>query len=175
MKKSLSYIIAFVLASIFYLLASVTVNAQCPVCAIAIGGGVALSHYLGIDDIATGVWAGGLVVAFGLWMSNLIKRTFFKGQRWAIVAFLWITTVLALKQAHFIGSPTCKIHGHDKLLTGIIAGTIACLLGYFLDILLRKLNKKNPGKVFVPYQRVILPVVLLIIVTILGLRICRII
>ena len=151
-----------------------SVWAVCPICTVAIGGGVLLSHYLGIDDLIIGIWAGGLVISFGLWTSSYIKKTFIKGQAWILTGLLWIITVLGLKQAGFIGHPTCKIHGHDKLLTGMIGGSLAFLLAYSLDWGLRKLNRKSPGKAFFPYQRVIIPVLLLILATFIGAQICQI-
>ncbi len=149
-------------------------QAQCPVCLVTIGGSVLLSRYLGIDDLIIGVWAGGLILSLGLWSATLIKKTFIKGQNWLLTVILWVTTVWGLKKAGFIGNPTCKIHNHDKLLTGIVAGTVAFFLAYLLDLFLRKLNKKNPGKALFPYQRVILPVVLLIITSLIGMQICQI-
>jgi hypothetical protein len=163
----------FFFATGFPLLAT-PVQAQCPVCIVTIGGSVLLSRYLGIDDLIIGIWAGGLVISLGLWTSTFIKKTFIKKQNWILTVILWITTVLGLKQAGFIGNPTCKIHGHDKLLTGIIAGTFAFCLAYGSDFLLRKFNKKNPGKAFFPYQRVFLPVILLVIATLIGKKICQI-
>jgi len=162
------------LSLLAFLISASPVNAQCPVCIVTIGGSVLLSRYLGIDDLIVGIWSGGLILSLGLWTSTFIKRTFIKGQKWILTALLWITTVLGLKQAGFIGNPTCKIHGHDKLLTGIIAGTIVFLLAYATDFVLRKLNKNNPGKAFFPYQRVVIPVLLLIIATLIGARICNI-
>lgn len=149
-------------------------SAQCPVCIATIGGSVLLSRYLGIDDLIVGIWAGGFILSLGLWTATFIKKTFLKGQNWILTAILWITTVVGLKQAGFIGNPTCKIHNHDKLLTGIIAGTLVFLLAYGLDLVLRKLNKKNPGKAFFPYQRVVIPVLLLAVATLIGMRICNI-
>ncbi len=166
-------VFSLLLSSYFFLLAS-SVRAQCPVCIVTIGGSVLLSRYLGIDDLIVGIWAGGLILSLGLWTATFIKKTFIKGQNWILTTILWITTVLGLKQAGFIGNPTCKIHNNDKLLTGIIAGTLVFLLAYGTDFILRKLNKKNPGKAFFPYQRVVLPVVLLLITTLIGARICNI-
>lgn len=168
-------ILPLLLFTVFRLFFASSAYAVCPVCTVAIGGGLLLSHYLGIDDLVVGVWIGGLLVAFGLWMSTYIKKVYIKGQAWLITAFLWATTVLSLKQAGFIGHPTCKIHGHDKLLTGIEVGTLAFLLGFGLDWLLRRQNKKNPGKAVFPYQKVILPIFWLLVATILGLKICKII
>jgi len=170
--------IAFTTALIIIILgfaffAATPIQAQCPVCVVTIGGSVLLSRYLGIDDLIVGIWAGGLVLSLGLWTSTLIKKIFIKGQNWLLTAVFWMTTVLGLKQAGFIGNPTCKIHGHDKLLTGIIAGSLVFLLAYALDLILRKLNKKNPGKAFFPYQRVVIPVLLLLIATLIGFQVCR--
>lgn len=157
-----------------YLLFTSPVHAQCPVCVVTIGGSVLLSRYLGIDDLIIGIWAGALILSSGLWTATFIKKTFIKGQNWLLTVILWITTVFGLKQAGFIGNPTCKIHGNDKLLTGIIVGSLVFLLAYGSDKLLRKLNKENPGKAFFPYQRVVLPVGLLIIATLIGIKICDI-
>lgn len=169
MLKLFVFLITFyILHSTFYIPA----GAVCPVCTVAIGGGLLLSHYLGVDDLISGVWVGGFILAFGLWMATYIKKTFFKGQEWLIIAFLWVTTVFGLKEAGLIGNPTCKIHGHDKLLSGIVFGTVAFILGYGLDLVLRRLNKKEPGKVLFPYQKVILPVVFLILATIFSAQLC---
>ncbi len=157
----------------FGFLAAAPAQAVCPVCTIAIGGGVLLSHYLGVDDLISGVWAGGLILSLGFWMGNSLKKTYVRGQKWLLAAFLWITTVIGLWQAHFIGNPTCQIHGHDKLLSGIVFGTVAFLLGYGLDQLLRKLNKSQPGKAFFPYQRIVLPLAFLIVTSLFALQLCR--
>lgn len=163
-----------ILSLLTFLTLATSVNAQCPVCIVTIGGSVLLSRYLGIDDLLVGIWVGGLVISMGLWTATFIKKIFIKGQNWLLTAVLWITTVFGLKQAGFIGNPTCKIHGHDKLLTGIIGGSLVFLLAYGTDQLLRKVNKKNPGKALFPYQRVVLPVVALIIASLIGAKICNI-
>ena len=37
-------------------------NAVCPVCTIAIGAGLEGARMLGVKDVLTGIWAGGLTV-----------------------------------------------------------------------------------------------------------------
>ncbi len=159
----------------FAFLATTPSFAVCPVCTVAIGGGVLLSHYLGVDDLIIGVWVGGLTLSLGLWLATAkyLRRFDFPWFKWLLSVFFWITTILSLKQAGFIGHPTCKIHGHDKLLSGIIFGSVAFLLGYGLDFLLRRFNKKEPGKAFFPYQRVIVPLFFLILASIFALQLCR--
>jgi len=166
--------LALLLFSFAFLVAT-PVQAVCPVCTVAIGGGVLLSHYLGVDDLIIGVWAGGLTLSFGFWLATAkpFKRFDSRWFKWLFSAFLWITTVLGLKEAGFIGHPTCKIHGHDKLLSGIVFGTVAFLLGYGVDFLLRRFNKKEPGKALFPYQRVIAPLFFLIVASIFALQLCR--
>lgn len=171
MVKKIAFIFSFLL--LFLKFAS-SAYAQCPACLVTIGGSVLLSRYLGIDDLIIGIWIGGFIVSFGLWTAKFIKKNYIKGQKWVITAVLWITTVWSLKLAKFIGNPTCKIHGHDKLLTGIEVGTVVFLLAYEVDLLLRKYNKKDPGKAMFPYQKVILPVVLLLIATLIGAKVCQI-
>lgn len=171
--RKVIYFIFFLVT--FLVIFSSSVKAVCPVCTVAIGGGVLLSRYLGVDDLVIGVWVGGLVLSFGLWMASYLKKTFFKGQKWFITTFLWIATVFSLKQVGFIGHPYCKIYGRDKLLSGIVLGTLAFLLGYGLDYFLRKLNKKEPGKALFSYQRVVCPLSFLILATILSLELCNLI
>lgn len=171
MKKK-SALVFFIFNSLFFIFAS-SVQAVCPVCTIAIGGGVLLSRYLGVDDLIIGVWVGGLVLSLGLWTASYIKKIFFKGQKWILSAILWVITIWSLERAGFVGHPISKIFGFDKLLFGMVLGTLAFMFGFGLDFLLRKFNKKEPGKVFFPYQKVIIPVTLLIIMTLLSLIILK--
>lgn len=170
--------VQIITALIFFLLSffafSMPARAVCPVCTLAVGGGVLLSRYLGVDDLIIGIWVGGLLISLGLWFSTFIKKTILKGQEWVVVAFLWLSTVIGFKEAGFIGNPLCRLFGFDKLLLGMIGGSVAFFLGYSADIISRKQNKKNPGKVFFPYQKVVLPVVFLVLFTLVGLKICNI-
>lgn len=120
-----------------------------------------------------GVWVGGLIISLGLWWSSYLKRRFFKGQEWVVVALTWTIMVLGLKQGKFIGHPFCKIFGYDKLLVGIIFGNFMFLIGYLADLVLRKYNKNTPGKPLFPYQKVVLPITSLILATLIALQVCR--
>ena len=68
MKKLISLTTFFTLLA----LTSKQALAVCPVCTIAVGVGLGISRWLGIDDTVTGVWVGGLIVSSGLWMGNWI-------------------------------------------------------------------------------------------------------
>ncbi len=177
MKKQLAgftlRLTVFLLFTVYCLLFAAPVRAVCPVCTVAVGGGLLISHYLGVDDLIAGVWIGGLTLSLGLWTGSALKRKYFKYQEWFWTAGLWIMTIFGLKQAGFIGQPTCKIHGHDKLLSGIVFGTIAFVLGFLLDLLLRKMNKTNKGKALFPYQKVISPLIFLVLASVFSAQLCR--
>lgn len=171
LKKISTFFLIF--TSCFFFLAQ-SVNAVCPVCTIAVGGGVLLSRYLGVDDLIIGVWVGGLVFSLGLWMATYIKKEFIKGQRWILTLVFWGLTVWGLEKAGFVGHPISKIFGFDKLLLGMILGSIAFLVGYGIDGFMRRHNKKEAGKALFPYQKVVMPLTLLIIMTSVSFLILKI-
>lgn len=164
----------FLFLPVFLTLATPT-RAVCPVCTMAIGGGVLLSRYLGVDDLIIGVWVGGLILSLGLWMASYIKKKYFPEQNWLVLIIFWLVTYLSFKKAGFIGHPGCKIFGYDKMLLGMFFGTLAFLAGYGIELLMRKFNKKNPGKVLFAYQRVAAPLFFLILMTFIASRLCSLV
>lgn len=132
-----------------------------------------LSQYLGVDDLIIGVWVGGLIISLGLWWASYLKKIYFKGQEWVIVVLTWAITVWGLKQGKFFGHPYCKIFGQDKLLVGIVFGNLMFLVGYLVDLLLRRYNKKKHGKALFSYQKVVLPIASLTVATLIAMQVCR--
>jgi hypothetical protein len=137
-------------------------KAVCPVCVVAIGSGVGLCRWLGIDDTISGLWIGGLVVSIILWTLDWMnKKNFrFKFRNILIWALYYVLIIWPLFSFNIMGHPLNKVWGMDKLLVGIIAGSIIFLFSVFLN---GSLKKKNGGKVYFYYQKVIIPVVLLLI------------
>jgi len=135
--------------------------AFCPICTVAVGAGLGLSRYLGIDDSVSGIWVGALILSSGLWFSTWLKK---KGLRIPyrnilITIAFYILTLIPLYFAKIIGHPFNVILGIDKLIFGTIMGSGLFLLGLIIDKVLRS---KNDGKVFFYYQKVIIPMTLLI-------------
>jgi len=64
----------FYLFSPLSLLLALPAKAVCPVCVVAVGAGLGLSEYLGIDDSIAGLWVGGLLFALSLWTYDWIKK-----------------------------------------------------------------------------------------------------
>jgi len=162
MKKILLF-----LSSIFYLLSSTTAHAVCPVCTIAVGAGLGLSRYLGIDDSLSGLWVGGLILSAALWTADWLHKRGLKIKIRvinivSIIAF-YALTIIPLYYSGVIGHPYNTIYGMDKLLFGTIIGSLVFTLGISLD----KIARKKYGRQFFVYQKVVFPVVSLIIITLI--------
>ena len=143
--------------TLFGLLTAVSVRAVCQLCTMGAIAGVGFFRWLGIDDLITGVWVGGLLLSSLLWFWYWLvkKKPAVKKVRWLIVFGWYAVSVLPLYFIGIIGHPYNKIWGIDKLLFGIMAGTIIFALAVRLNDYLKK---KNQGKVYFPYQKVILPI-----------------
>jgi len=154
-----------IMGMVFMLLATSNVIATCPVCVIAVAGGVELARWLGVDDTISGVWIGGLTLSLAIWLIIWLdkKNIKFKFRDVLIVAFFYATTILSLYWMKFIGSDCVKIWGVDKLLVGIAAGSFVFLIGWIVHNAL----KKKRGKSYFPYQKVVIPVLCLIIASII--------
>lgn len=163
------------LTTIFFSLSTKISYAQCPVCTIAVGAGLGISRYLGIDDLVAGVWLGGFLISFSLMSANwLYKKNFFKKIKknylnFGSFIFYFLLTFLPLHFADITGHPFNKIAGIDKLLVGSFVGTLVFLASIYLDKKLREKYKKQ----FFNYQKVVLPVTLLAIVSLIFYFITR--
>lgn len=140
-----------------------TASAQvCPVCVVAIGAGLGLSRWFGIDDIISSIWIGALLTALILWtlMWMKSKRWNFQDDGVVITIAYILLTFIPLYYAGIVGHPLNKIWGLDKIIFGSTVGTIAFFVGHWINLYLKK---NNNGKALFPYQKVVLPVVALII------------
>lgn len=138
--------------------------AVCPVCTIAVGAGVGLSRWLGIDDLITGAWVGGLLVSVSIWTSSWMdkKGYNFKFRGAVVTAAYYLITIIPLYYTGIMGHPYNQFWGIDKLLFGIICGSLVFLFSTWLHNFLKN---ENGGKSYFPYQKVAIPVSALIILS----------
>lgn len=146
-----------------YLLLATPTWAQCPVCIVTVGGGMYLAKKLGIDDFLVSLWISGLNTAISFWAATKIKHRLFGSP--IVLSII----MLALTLVYFIftdqtGGVTNKIIGLDKIIFGQILGMFIWFLGIFVD---RKSRTLNGGKILFPYQKVVFPISILLIFTIL--------
>jgi hypothetical protein len=158
-KKTLFVALGAFFIGFFWALSA---QAVCPVCTIAVGAGVGLARYFGVDDTVTGVWVGGLMVSFIVWTLSWFKKK--KINFWGIGVFttlLYYGLVVApLAWIDIIGHPLNKLWGMDKLLLGIIIGSFVFLGAVNLYEFLKK---KNDNHAHFPYEKIVFPVAALAI------------
>ena len=138
------------------------VYAQCPVCIVTVGGGLFIAQKLGIDSLLTALWISGLNTAISFWFVSFIKKPKLLKNPFLWTVLMFVTTFIYLsttKQMYHKNNTFLHI---DKVLLGLIVGMIVWLLGIGLDKLIRKYNQ---GKVLFFYQKVIVPLSLLLITT----------
>ncbi len=155
MKKIIFFVLMF-------LFSAKTASAFCPVCTVAVGAGVGLSRYLGIDDTITGLWVGGLLVSISFWTVDWLKKKKVHSPWWSLVVFLayYGIVIIPMYYTEMVGHPFNRLWGMDKLILGVIVGSVMFFLaGWWYQFL----KKKNGGRPYFPMQKVVMPVSTLVI------------
>ena len=120
-------------------------DAVCPVCTVAVGAGLEGMRLLGVDDVITGIWAGGLTLSLFFWTAGWLKKHNVKSVFWQIIV------------------PFIVYYG---LLAAVYAlpGTIAFYLGARWYV---KIKRDNGGHAKFAFQKVVVPLSFLIVATII--------
>jgi len=159
MKKILSFSLLFLT-----LLASATsAKAFCPICTFAVAGGVGLSRWLGIDDTVTGIWIGAFIVSTIMWTNNYLKSRgvkFFGFQ--AIVIILYYALIFVpLYKYQILGHHLNRLWGIDKLILGTAIGSV----GFFIGVFSYSLIKKKRGKAHFHFQKIVMAILPILILS----------
>lgn len=160
--KKLLYPVFFALCAVVLLLP--VAQAVCPVCTVAVGAGLEGARLLGVDDVITGIWAGGLTLSLFFWTAGWLKKRGVKNAFWQIVVpfvvyYGLLALVYAMPGVQF-GANT--LWGMDKFLLGIIVGTIAFYLGARWYV---KIKRDNGGHAKFAFQKVVVPLSFLMVAT----------
>lgn len=144
----------------------------CPLCTVAVAAGVGVLESYGVDKIIIGLWFGALIVSSIAWMIDWMNRKnihFLFRKILIILSFyaIFIIPLYYLKAGGTVvmGSGIGEVLGIDRLLFGVILGTIIFISAIFANNYLKKIND---GKVMIFWQKVIVPVVFLIISSIIA-------
>lgn len=140
-------------------------NPACPVCTIAIGASLEIARQLGVPDSVVGLWAGALLALLGYWAIKFFDK---KGWNfWGRNALL-IGISVAMIGFIYLGqvpySPVwiCGVLHIDPVLFGAILGMILFIL---TEKLYDWMKAKNGGHAHFPFEKVVLPVVVLALVS----------
>ncbi len=140
-------------------------NPACPVCTIAIGASLEIARQLGVPDSVVGLWAGALLTLLGYWAIKFFDK---KGWNfWGRNALL-IGISVAMIGFIYLGqvpySPVwiCGVLHIDPVLFGAILGMILFIL---TEKLYDWMKAKNGGRAHFPFEKVVLPVVVLALIS----------
>lgn len=150
----MEFIIAFVLVSVLF---ATSAQAICPICTAAVGAGVGLSRWLGIDDAISGLWIGALLASLVLWTNDWLEKKDkkFKGRGMVILLIYVLFIFIPLYWTGIIGHPFNQIWGMDKIVLGSFIGAVAFFAGASWYL---KLKEKNGGHAHFPFQKIAMPV-----------------
>ncbi len=159
------YSITSLLVACYLFLAPVTVSAMCPVCTVGVIAGLGIAEEYGVSDVITGIWFGGLIISMAIWTNDWLKKKkwIFWGYSISTVIIYYAAVILPLYWRGKIGSPFHTFWGIDKLILGILLGSIFFTLG---ALGYKYLKTKNNNKAYFPFQKVVMPIAPLIILTI---------
>ncbi|MEK6973193.1 MAG: hypothetical protein AABW72_04090 [archaeon] len=156
-------IVAVLSTIIFGIFNTMPVHAHCPICTAAVGVGLVTTRVYGFDDAIMGVWIGAFIISTAVWANNALKKRFipFQAPLMSITAF--ILTTGSFYAAGLMNGTYAKAFGIDRLLLGIIVGSV---LTYAMPIVSKKIKELNKNKVLFPFQTIVLIVLVLIIASI---------
>lgn len=150
---------------LIFFLAMRYLHAICPLCTVAIGAGVGFSRWFGVPDSIAGIWIGGFLMALSLWAIMALRKTryIFFGYQLIVPVAIYASTLVPLWfYGFFANSGYCL--GLDSFMLAIMLGSVSFIIGIVLHCWL-KLYHNNRS--FFPFQKVVIPLVVLLIISII--------
>ena len=136
---------------------------MCPICTVAVVAGLGISRLLGIDDVVTAIWIGGFILSFSFvtieWINKKWPKVNLAYYYYPTFVLMYLFVLVPFKLNHTIGIIRNTLWGIDKIVLGIVIGSVVFLIGVWAD----KLQRKKFNKIFFPFQKVVFPVLMLII------------
>lgn len=142
-------------------------EAVCPVCTIAIGAGLEGMRVLGVKDVLTGIWAGGLTVSLIGWTAGYMRKHNVKNPFWYLLNAIVYIALLAGVYFVPVGNPIVKWWDNcmwhmDQFLLGVLVGAITFIV---MELWYLHIKKNNGGHALFPFQKVVMPFAGLLIMT----------
>lgn len=136
---------------------------MCPVCTVTVVAGLSLSRLLGIDDAVTSLWIGAFILSFSFiaidWIEKKWPKIKIKRFTVPVIALMYALVLIPLYLSHSIGVPGNTLWGIDKIVLGTVIGSILFTFGAWADKKVRALR----GKQIFKFQKVVFPVIVLIL------------
>jgi len=140
------------------------IYAICPVCTVAVGAGIGFAQWLHVDDAITGLWVGALIVSVTMWTNDYLEKKNIKffGRDIIVAIFYYVITLLPLNSTGLMWHALNKLWGLDKLILGIVVGS---MVFFIFAIWYNYLKARNNGHAYFPFQKVVMPIAPLIILS----------
>lgn len=151
--------------SLVYLPTAALANPACPVCTIAIGASLEIARQLGVPDSVVGLWVGALLTLLGYWAIKFFdKKGWNFWGRNALLIGISVAMIGFIYMGQVPYSPVwiCGVLHIDPVLFGAILGMILFIL---TEKLYDWMKAKNGGHAHFPFEKVVLPVVVLALVS----------
>ncbi len=140
-------------------------NPACAVCTVAVGASLEIARQLGVDDSVVGVWAGAFLTLVGYW-----AIVYFEKKNWHFWGRNILLMVLSLSTIAFVY--VGEMHYQPKVLMCVLyldPFLFSFLIGALAFVLSSKLYQwmkaRNGGHAHFPFEKVVLPVVVLGIIS----------
>ncbi len=159
----LSTRLAFLFSSLFFLLTTPKVYAQCPVCIVTVGGGMLIAEKLGVDDLLVAIWISALNTVISYWAASKIKINFLNNP-FLLSLIMLITTLVYFQFTDQLFVPSNTVLGIDKILLGMLLGIIAVISGNYAYSYAKK---RNHDKAIFPYSKVVFPFSFILLITLI--------
>ena len=155
------------LALVLVVLASSVAEAVCPVCTIAIGAGLESMRILGVKDVLTGIWAGGLTVSLIGWTANYMYKHNIRNAFWYVLNVLFYVSLLFSVYFVPFGNPVVKwwencMWHMDQFMLGTLVGAATFVI---MELWYMRIKKRNGGHAWFPFQKVVMPFIGLLFMT----------
>jgi len=137
---------------------------MCPICSIGVVAGLGLSRWLKVDDSISGLWIGALILGLSFWTYNWLLRKREKKQIIILIIVLiayWLLTFMPLYATDVINNSCKTIWGLNRLVFGSVLGIILFSATFLIK------------KGLFPYQRVIIPLSVLVIASFILNAVCK--
>ena|SRR3989344_1640494 len=169
-----------IIVGIFSIIALNSVMAHCPLCTTGAVVGLGFARAYGVDDSIVGLFIGALIASSALWFNKWLKKKidfplqilflmvisflliavpfYYKG---ILIDFAMVKSMPEVHGMAGLGVFGLANFGADKLLFGMILGTLAIWGTFALSDRIKKINRK----VLFPYQGMVFMIIALAILS----------
>lgn len=161
---------------------------MCPVCTVGVIAGLGISRFLGIDDLISSIWIGGLILSLSFITINWIEKSRWREKVYEhlckvkcgltehqalhvfVIVLMYLLVLVPLIFTHTIGIKRNTLWGIDKIILGTVVGSIAFLLGIWAD---KTVRRSRDGRQLFIMQKVVFPLLSLIIASLIFFLITK--